>query len=246
MIKTVTITGADESIYPSDLLELSNEFPFVEWGILISKKQQGSTRFPSIKWIEALCQQTPLNLSVHICGKYVRDFFKHGSTSFLSDLGYTWNNFKRVQLNTHGEPHEFNTDSLRMMTYFIKANCSKQFIIQADGINEGVIKWLNNVDGNLTPLPNIAALFDLSHGAGLLPSKWPALLNGIQCGYAGGLSPDNLEDQIEKIESVVGDTEIWIDMETHIRSNNDQQFDLKKVRRCLEISSKYVKPITVY
>ena len=34
---TVTITGADDSIQPSQLLDLQKEFPFVEWGILLSR-----------------------------------------------------------------------------------------------------------------------------------------------------------------------------------------------------------------
>ena len=87
---------------------------------------------------------------------------------------------------------------------------------------------------------NISALFDLSHGTGVLPDQWPATLNFVKCGYAGGLSPENLELQIKAIERIVGDTPIWIDMETHVRSNMDAQFDLSKVRTCLEISSRVV------
>ena len=32
ILDRVTITGADDSVRPTDLLELSREFPFVEWG----------------------------------------------------------------------------------------------------------------------------------------------------------------------------------------------------------------------
>ena len=33
----VTITGADDSVEPRALAELSEAFPFVEWGLLMSK-----------------------------------------------------------------------------------------------------------------------------------------------------------------------------------------------------------------
>ena len=66
-------------------------------------------------------------------------------------------------------------------------------------------------------------------------------MKDIKCGYAGGISPDNIEAQIKLIEEKVGDIQTWIDMETHVRSFNDSVFDLYKVEQCLEISKKYVK-----
>jgi hypothetical protein len=86
----------------------------------------------------------------------------------------------------------------------------------------------------------VSALFDKSGGAGILPTEWPELLNGIKCGYAGGLSPENLEEQIKLIEHKAWSSEIWIDMETHVRSDEDAVLDLEKVIECLTIASQYV------
>ena len=36
-LNRVTITGADDFTEPKDLVELSEEFPFVEWAILLSQ-----------------------------------------------------------------------------------------------------------------------------------------------------------------------------------------------------------------
>jgi phosphoribosylanthranilate isomerase len=79
---------------------------------------------------------------------------------------------------------------------------------------------------------NAAPLFDLSGGAGVLPENWP-VANGY-CGYAGGLSPENVQGQLELIEQVAGDGPIWIDVETHVRSEDDKIFDLDKVRAFIE------------
>ena len=52
ILDRVTITGADDSIKATDLIPLSKRFPFVEWGILLSKNNEGSFRFPTRDWIE--------------------------------------------------------------------------------------------------------------------------------------------------------------------------------------------------
>ena len=71
-----------------------------------------------------------------------------------------------------------------------------------------------------------------------MPEYWCGPIH-IYNGYSGGLGPDNLESELRKIEQVTKpEDEIWIDMETKIRSDDNKTFDLNKVRRCLEI----VKP----
>jgi hypothetical protein len=72
----------------------------------------------------------------------------------------------------------------------------------------------------------------------VLAKEWPKPLEDVLCGYAGGLGPDNIEAQLELISKAVGNREIWVDMETHVRSNDDQRFDLDKVEKVLEICAK--------
>lgn len=48
---TVTITGADDDVDPSALEDLSDEFPFVEWGILRSAKREGPD-YMRMKWMK--------------------------------------------------------------------------------------------------------------------------------------------------------------------------------------------------
>lgn len=227
MITKVTITGADDSITPAELMLLGEEFPFVEWGILFSN-QFGNPRFPSLEWIDDLLEiaTNETNLSLHLCGRYVRDLLL-GNDHFSQDIPV--NCFKRIQINTHGRTHT----TAGFLAEVLRKYPDVQWIFQYDNVNTRFIDLLKGSD------INHAALFDLSHGAGLLPSKWPDPLR-VPCGYAGGLSPDNLIDQIHKIEEKAGSAEIWIDMETHVRSNMDQKFDLQKVRKCLEISANHI------
>lgn len=245
MINRVTITGADDSIQPAQLLELSRAFPFAEWAILCSQSSMGHNRFPSHDWLltlagfqESLRQNDEaLSLSCHLCGRWVRQVLM-GNLSVVDQLGATvWDSFRRVQLNTHGILHDFSPLAFDTISEEFP---EKEFIFQYDDVNVSLFEWARG--WALSSNFSISALFDLSHGAGIAPATWPNPIKNIYCGYAGGLGPHNLPDQLKRIEEKAGDTPVWIDMETHVRSNNDRQFDLNKVRQCLEIASQYVNP----
>ncbi|MCX6217684.1 hypothetical protein [Spirosoma sp.] len=239
MITKVTITGADDSIQPAELLALTREFPFVEWGILLSRSSMGNNRFPSTMWLLTLARyqkslaQTgqQLTLSGHLCGRWVKDILV-GKHEFVDALTpEVWDIFSRIQINTHAEFHSATAVGIGMLNRLR----DKEFIFQYDNVNTILLELARNAS------VNHSALFDLSHGVGKLPSQWPDLIQNLSCGYAGGLSPENLREQIYRIEEKAGDTPIWIDMETHVRSNNDKQFDLGKVRACLEIASEFIE-----
>ena len=246
-ITKVTVTGADDTTDIAELLAIAEQYPFVEFGILLSRKQMGAARFPSAKWLDMLAQATLtrpwIHMAGHICGSWVREILtgKFPKSEFVAIHRYFDLLFDRFQLNTHAEPHSYDFESLQFLINNF-AFGGQKFIIQNDGVNSELLK-----------LSMIQTLFDLSHGAGLLPSEWPKPIPGIECGYAGGLSPDNVVEQIQKIETIIGDNAIWIDAETHLRSNNTNYqldareephvnyFDLIKVRKFLEAAKPYVK-----
>lgn len=239
-LKLVTVTGADDSIDPIDLINVAAEYPFVEFGILLSKNSVGKNRFPSQKWMQDLNQLSgkflDLNLSGHLCGGWLRDLMATGDISFINEIPL-WDKFKRVQLNFHAEKTEMSTEAfnvLRNQTW----NYKKHFIVQMDNVNNKLYETM--LFGGILAEP----LFDVSHGAGVVPSKWPDVIPSVNPhtyrGVAGGLGPHNLEVELEKIAEIADEDTIWIDMETRIRSNNDKLFDLEKVRKCLEIAKKYI------
>jgi hypothetical protein len=236
-LKTVTVTGADDSVHPAQLVQLAEEYSFVEFGILLSKHSMGLRRFPSAEWLKILvriARRLEIHLAAHFCGEWVRDI-----------LGGDWprleieqihpkfmNVFSRVQLNTHGVWHPFDGYRLAFILRELTAR-NKEVIFQNDTKNNHLIMWAIGQDFK------ISALFDCSHGGGILPESWPTQLDYIRCGYAGALGPDNLPEQLEKIEKVIV-SPIWVDSETKLRSNNDRQFDLEKVRAFLELAKPWV------
>jgi hypothetical protein len=245
MITTVTVTGADISVKASDLAQVAAEYPFVEFGILWDNSGQPKPRFPSMDWVlELLADVQPkhnLALSCHLRGQAARDFLEGVFLGRPEPLGTHW---KRCQINTYAVPHAFDARRLRETVKQITVN-SQQVIFQYDRVNTEALLTCTSRhvhddydDGDFS----IASLFDLSHGAGLLPERWepPLLKTKIPCGFAGGLSPENAVGQIERILEVAGDAPFWIDVETHLRSDEERVFDLEKVRRFLAAVKPYV------
>lgn len=227
-IKHVTLTGADDTVKPGQLFELSSKYPFVEWGILLSRNRQGLPRFPSKNWLmELLTEKTPgpLNFAGHLCGGFVRELLL-GESAFINEIGPVWGLFDRIQINTHGQTHAFNLEALNDI---LSRYPEKEFIFQYD--NRNVELFLQVTEKN----KNVSALFDRSHGAGVLPDEWPAPLPGVKCGYAGGLSPVNIAAQLDRLAlELPPDMEIWVDMETRLRSSDDRYFELQKATSVLE------------
>jgi hypothetical protein len=249
----VTITGADDSVSPHALAGLAADFPFVEFGILASAtKSVGEPRYPTLAWMDTfreLAMSKRLRASLHLCGRWTRLLMIGEIEPIVLQLA---NGFGRIQLNfrpdkTPCEPSKAMKalDRVRRCSVFGR---DLEFIFQLEGVHgndrlEDIAVDYVNAYGEPC---NMVGLFDMSGGAGRLPGKWPAPMyhnEGVfdYHGYAGGLGPDNLAEQLPLIGEAAGETRIWVDMETKVRSDNDRQFDLAKVRRCLEICKPFVK-----
>ncbi|MGC4120199.1 MAG: hypothetical protein QM765_37580 [Myxococcales bacterium] len=85
-------------------------------------------------------------------------------------------------------------------------------------------------------------LLDSSGGRGRSPLRWPACPEGFACGFAGGLGPENLLTELERLSPLVGQGVTWVDMESRVRGADGIALDLDKVRRCLEIAEPYSRP----
>lgn len=248
----VTLTGADDSVNVDDLLKLSEQYPFVEWGILVhnatiaTSVSEWSPRWPSQAWIIELQAKVrnwypETMLSLHVCGRWVRELLQGRQLipRFMFDQ------FNRVQLNFHAE----NTpcDGVGFCKALQSIGGNRQFIFQIDGQggNEHLETLWDVADGLNIHIDTVP-LFDVSGGAGVVPDVWPKptwMANDIDYvyhGYAGGLGPDNVISELERIRAVAGTCRIWIDMETKIRSKGDSQFDLDLCHRVLQQVAPYI------
>jgi len=247
----MTLTGADDSVTPEAACLLLKDYPFAELGILASAScfPVGRPRFPSEKWARELVQIAiwtgNKSLSAHLCGRWVRGLLE-GTVPDCAPFNYP--QFQRIQLNFHKENPPYDADFWEALNA-LQGKTPRQFIFQTSGIGLYLSTVLAYKEMNAVPL------FDASGGAGILPIVWPKPFvlsqeqntiafgtpNYVPHGYAGGLSPDNLAGQLPRILDAAGDCRIWIDAETHLRSDGGLKFDLDKCRRFLDIAAGFIE-----
>ncbi len=221
----VTITGADDAVPHIALRDLSEEFPFVEFGILLSRGRFGEHRYPSTKWLMGLevAGLVP-RCSYHMCGGHARRIMGGDPTLVPHSI-------KRMQLNGFSQYH---------LPCLLAAEGAPEveFILQCN--TYAALKHALYLREGKT---NVVALWDPSGGEGKsfvdnLPFPRAAEFE-IPMGYAGGIDEHNVEDVIAMLCSGAGDP-LWIDLESGART--DDEFDVDKVRRILKLAAPSVVP----
>jgi len=225
-LKYVAITGADDGVSVEDLNAVARDFPFVEWALLLMPERTGQNRFPSKKWLKDFAgHYKGAHKAMHLCGSAFLGFIEN-----KPGILETMKGFRRIQLNLEFGDVDGKYDPKKLIAQ-IKTHPDFEFVIQYTEKRRDLLATLRQI-------PNHAILFDGSAGRGVSPQQWPAPLAGHFCGYAGGLRPENVLENIEKIAQVAGDYETWIDMESGVRT--DDRFDLAKVRQVLSLASRWV------
>ncbi len=232
MITQVTFTGIDAQTDIGRLADIQKRYPFVEFGVLVSRSRQGKeNRYPQLSLLERF-EGLGLNLSCHVCGSLAheiilenqtRRFARYSDASLRDYLGRFMSLFKRIQLNV-AEAKDLPEETLIWIPTGIE-----ELIIQH---NPTELQFRNiNYIGNF----ELAHLMDASGGRGketnFIPHLWDA-----RTGYAGGLNPENIIKQIQPLLKVKPSVEyrndFWIDMESGVRTND--WFDLNKVESVLK------------
>lgn len=224
----VTITGADDLVDPAWLTNVTLEFPFVEWGVLIAPKRQGQcARYPAIGWIERFCRHVPrYHAAAHLCGQAARDVLVAGDAEFIDEA---LQGFGRIQLN--GFSDRAPTPALASALDPARG----EFILQATNIYAlGLAEGWALAGGHR----NVSALFDPSGGRGIK-------LSTVQCtwklkvGYAGGIDPENVRQVVADLSAANGESSFWIDMESGVRTGDRFDFDkvLSVLRQCAPLAT---------
>jgi phosphoribosylanthranilate isomerase len=230
----VTITGTDNDVDPRDLIDLSSEFNFVEWGVLIGRgptatpREVVRPRFPTWGWIRGFFEscleaEHVVRLAMHVCLNPSRAAEDIALTLGSSPDG--WDVFRRfghrIQLNG------YQPGVLRDAHVMGAVNASNaSFILQCRGQEQ-----LDSMvyDARYIGTCRCQVLFDPSQGNGMRPASWPLTRpRGVSLGFAGGIDPSNVR---EVLEDIGPRDEMWIDMETGVRTDN--HLDLDKVRSVL-------------
>lgn len=229
----VTFTGIDEWTDLQRLSRLSQQYPYAEFGLLVSKNwTHNGPRFPNpaIIWkLANLWGQQPLSLACHLCGDLAIDA-AHGDWSYdtfaeaMNEPGLIII-FERVQLNIDSKPffdelHRFQKGRFEIIVQMQNDTLCRQFI--EGGSPEGM-----------------SYLIDSSGGRGIDTPIEVVDAPDIHIGYAGGIGPENVEEKLRYLLQYPSEGKFWIDMESRVRTAD--RFDLDKVEEVLRICDTVIK-----
>lgn len=236
-----TLTGADDRVNPTVLADLSDRYPFVEWGILFYPKATGGPRYPSYDWIDDMVAASDgrMNLSAHLCGDYAYDFIKRplleqdkGDDILRWNLG-KWG-FGRIQLNAMFMEYSekgLNFNRIEEVGNAIKAT-KVPVITQYWKENSNLWFYLRDI-------PNHQVLFDGSRGNGKRMDEWICPLPNTACGWAGGITPETMREDLGVAKKLSSTRDFfWLDAESGIRTDN--LFDKDKAETMLRIFAEVI------
>jgi len=233
-LRKIGFCGADDSVSPSALGMIFRSYPFVEFGVLFRPDKEGEPRYASKKWLvelSAVASSSSMTLAAHLCGERVNEVLD-GDDSFISTLHSM--GFRRVQINAtavNGVDTSHLAESVQNVLSIVDMHVNLEFIIQKNDETKPLWEGIVRLDGNVT------MLVDESKGTGLLPNSWPTPPKEYKIGYAGGIGPDNISTVLNEVMIAGSGSEIWIDMESSLRTldnNGNDIFDLNKCMRCID------------
>lgn len=219
--KLVTITGVDEQTDARRLKSLCTRYP-VEFAMLRDPARAGrDARVPGADKVRDVTGQLePDHLAFHLCGAY-SDLAKRLDVAELKthvDFGCV----HRLQINSPDySPH----DIVNLQQLHLATGC--EIIIQNRARVIPIFRGLYLLDDDssgrgVTPAQRARPHLNYAHSG---------MINFV--GYAGGLAPDNLGEQLEVIAQVNPTVPYWIDVATGVRDKHNL-LDLDRVELFLE------------
>jgi hypothetical protein len=133
-LQVVGFCGADDSVDPRLLVAVSEQYPFVEWGVLFREDLQGQPRYASQEWLTDLStvnKGSKLKLAGHLCGNYCEQVLA-GDSTFVKQL-YEKHGFRRVQINATAANNVDTSGFPEKVKLLRKAICdvpAMEFIVQ--------------------------------------------------------------------------------------------------------------------
>lgn len=239
------ITCSDMREYNSidDIIDLGKTYPMSEFAIQ-AHPSKFSAYMPRYVWFDTLmhaARVNDINLAMHVNSEW-RTEICHGNIPY--EIKRMWNmrrdNGKpvigRVQININGGKDSFRFYAAKVAN-IIRAYPDIEFIFQYTPKQRRRVNKLDTTD------TEFSLLFDASGGQGKLPKKWRApVMPNHKMGYSGGLSPENVYENLDKINLVVpANTNIWIDAEGKLRNPDTKQFDVARAEKYIQNALQWVQ-----
>lgn len=232
-LRYITCSDIRENIPVNKAIDLLRISPKAELGIQAHYPTMNSG-MPRRIWLDDLLKMSdaffkPLNIAIHVNYDWCSDFCSGNiPTELKALLDRKHKNkgepiIKRWQLNL-GDGTII--PDVKAISGIIKSYPYQEFIFPYNS-NPKLQNFIEEL--NKTGV-KFSLLFDASYGAGISPSSWNApVYQHHSQGYAGGLSPENITTNLDKISKVAGGrTDLWIDAEGKLMKPSTRVFDLER------------------
>lgn len=232
------ITCSDPREYNDfyDIANLAQLSPRVEIAVQAhpSKMSRG---MPRNEWFYEFLQYVlrekyDINLAVHVnlewCDEICRTGKIPADLKRFFDLRREYYSpvIKRWQLNIPADT--VPNVNVRALTQLFDACITRNFIIQYNARTSDLAKQL------YANKARFSTLLDESGGCGVDQTNWSAapVFVGVPQGFSGGLSPENVKDNLTKIFSIEHSwayDDVWIDAEGKLKT--DKKFDVARAHQ---------------
>lgn len=208
-LSVITCSGPNEKNQVSEILDFLKAFPAVEIGVQVSD-HKASYGLPRYDWIQALSvearrRKQSVRAALHINMGWCKQLCDGIVASELADFigltdGMEHPLFSRLQLNFSTGKDQYIVDSAKPETVadVMASYPDRRFILSHNARTDSFVRKIDTLGMSFD------TLYDASFGEGILPDNRPAPAFSTHLqGYAGGLSPENVSNELDKIIRVV-------------------------------------------
>lgn len=244
-MKFVTCSGVNETTDVDALMKLLSEFPMAEIAVQVSKSKC-LAGMPRYKWIHKLCdyiweKRCNINAALHVNLQWAEDICQGIVAPELAELLSLYSNgkpiFSRIQLNVNSGCAK--TPDIAKLVEVIEAYPAQRFIVP---YSVGSREWVHELFATGVVFD---CLYDDSFGRGVLAKRRNApVFHDVVQGYAGGIDPDNVVAELNKICNAVWPyghkPGVYIDAHKGLEDENTH-LDLDKCRAYLSLATQWYK-----
>ena len=236
ILEKITCSDMREYNIVDDIIDLGKRWPQSEFAIQ-AHPTKFSAHMPRYDWFWTLanaCTVNDVNLAMHINSDW-RTMICNGKipeeiNNFLKIKRYNGKPvIGRVQININGGDQNYHCYSKRVAD-IIKAYPDIEFIFQYAPRQNNRIRPLNATNAPFS------LLYDASCGRGIMARKYRApIMPNHKMGYSGGLSPENVAQELAKINLVLPYNYVtWIDAEGKLRNPETGHFDIERAAQYIQ------------
>lgn len=239
-LKTVVCSGINENNDLNDAIEFLKKYKNAEFGVQCSPRKAGY-HTPRFDWLKELLHKLNEHkienkVALHLNEGFVVYFCDGKVPDEVSDLLTIGKTVGRLQLNFKIGREVFasgNIPNIKTLEQTIKMVGLHPIILSASQPNMAFIQKAYHRGMKFD------VLFDDSFGEGVAPDmRKPPMFNDLLQGYAGGLSPENITEELAKIAKVAKGN-IFIDAEGKLKQ--DCRFSFERAEKFVQNASDFYR-----